>query len=108
MGPFPAHGPSAGPAEPGGLPGAHWPRDHYTPLPPLSVALAVVLIKVMGAVVKANSTMQFEVNVAGLDEQEFGRPLFTACETKKKRLTSWCSQAYFFCTLLVTMFELSP
>ena len=39
---------------------------------------AVVLIKVMDAVVKANSTMQFEVNVAGLDERESGRPLFTA------------------------------
>ena len=44
---------------------------------------AVVLIKVMDAVVKANSMMQFEVNVAGLDERESGRPLFTACETKK-------------------------
>ena len=33
---------------------------------------AVVLIKVMDAVVKANSTMQFEVNVAGLDERECG------------------------------------
>ena len=28
----------------------------------------VVFIKVMDAVVKSNSTMQFEVNVAGLDE----------------------------------------
>ena len=44
---------------------------------------AVVLIKVMDAVVKANSTMQFEVNVAGLDERESGKPLFTVCETKK-------------------------
>ena len=40
---------------------------------------AVVLIKVMDAVVKANSTMQFEVNVAGLNERESGRLLFTAC-----------------------------
>ena len=39
---------------------------------------AVVLIKVMDAVVKANSRMQFKVNVAGLDEREPGRPLFTA------------------------------
>ena len=45
---------------------------------------AVVLIKVMDAVVKANSTMQFEVNVAGLDERKSGRPLFAAFETKKK------------------------
>ena len=60
---------------------------------------AVVLIKVMDAVVKANSTMQFEVNVAGLDERKSGRPLFAACETKKKRPTSWRSKAYFFCTL---------
>ena len=51
---------------------------------------AVVLIKVMDAEVKANSTMQFEVNLAGLDERESGRPLFTACETKK-RPTSWRS-----------------
>ena len=50
---------------------------------------AVVLIKVMDAVVKANSTMQFEVNVAGLNERESGRPLLTACETKKKRPTTW-------------------
>ena len=59
------------------------PRVIVPLCPPLLVALAVVLIKVMGAVVKANSTMQFEVNVAGLDKREFGRPLFTACETKK-------------------------
>ena len=52
---------------------------------------AVVLIKVMDAVVKANSTMQFEVNVAGLDERKSGRPLFAASETKKKRPTSWRS-----------------
>ena len=44
---------------------------------------AVVLIKVMDAMVKANSTMHFEVNDAGLDERESGRPLFAACETKK-------------------------
>ena len=52
---------------------------------------AVVLIKVMDAVIKANSTMQFEVNVAGLNERESGRPLLTACETKKtkKRPTTW-------------------
>ena len=49
---------------------------------------AVVLIKVMDAVIKANSTMQFEVNVAGLNERESGRPLLTACETKK-RPTTW-------------------
>ena len=34
MGPFPAHGPSAGHAEPGGLPGAHEPQGHCTPLAP--------------------------------------------------------------------------
>ena len=50
---------------------------------------AVVLIQGMDAVVKANSTMQFEVNVAGLNERESGRPLFTACETKKKPPTTW-------------------
>ena len=50
---------------------------------------AVVLIKVMDAVVKANSTMQCEVNVAGLNERESGRPLLTACETKKKRPAIW-------------------
>ena len=44
---------------------------------------AVVLIKVMDAVVKANSTMPFEVNVAGLDKRKSGRPLFAACEIKK-------------------------
>ena len=37
----------------------------------------------MDAVVKANSTIPFEINVAGLDERESGRPLFAACETKK-------------------------
>ena len=71
---------------------------------------AVVLIKIKDAVVKANSTMQFEVNVAGLNERESGRPLLTACETKKKQkngqLLGFLS--YFFCTLLITMFELSP
>ena len=50
---------------------------------------AVVLIKVMDAVGRANSTMQFEVNVAGLNERESGRPLLTACETKNKRPTTW-------------------
>ena len=50
---------------------------------------AVVRIKVMDAVVKANSTMQFEVNVAGLNERESGRPLITACETKKTKTASY-------------------
>ena len=38
---------------------------------------AVVLIKVMDAVVKANSTMQFEINVVGLDERESGIKLIS-------------------------------
>ena len=37
---------------------------------------AVVLIKVMDAIVKANSANQFEVNRAGLEQRESGRSFF--------------------------------
>ena len=41
MGPFRAHGPSAGLAEANGLPEVHGLRGHSTPALPLSVALVI-------------------------------------------------------------------